>query len=51
VNVVTNLHVPKNVGKFLHDWGSDGFSRRAQLHSAKHKVACNETVFLSFYIF
>jgi hypothetical protein len=32
VNVVMNLWVPENVGKFLSSCGTGGFSRRAQLH-------------------
>jgi hypothetical protein len=32
VNMVMNLRVPKNVGKFLSNCTTGGFSRRAQLH-------------------
>jgi hypothetical protein len=32
VNMVINLWVPKNVGKFFSCCTSGGFSRRAQLH-------------------
>jgi hypothetical protein len=32
VNTVTNLRVPQNVGKFLSNCTTGGFSRRAQLH-------------------
>jgi hypothetical protein len=32
VNVVINLRVPLNVGKFLSDCTTGGFSRKAQLH-------------------
>jgi hypothetical protein len=32
VNMVMNLRVPKNTGKFLSSCTIGGFSRRAQLH-------------------
>jgi hypothetical protein len=32
VNTVMNLQVPENVGKFLSNCATGGFSRRAQLH-------------------
>jgi hypothetical protein len=32
VNMVLNLWVPENVGKFLSSCTNGGFSRRAQLH-------------------
>jgi hypothetical protein len=32
VNIVMNLLVPENVGKFLSRWPTDCFSRRPQLH-------------------
>jgi hypothetical protein len=32
VNMVINLRVPKNTGKFLSSYTIGGFSRRAQLH-------------------
>jgi hypothetical protein len=32
VNMVMNLQVPQNAGKFLSDCTIDDFSRRAQLH-------------------
>jgi hypothetical protein len=32
VNIVTNLRVPQNAGKFLSSCTTGGFSRRAQLY-------------------
>jgi hypothetical protein len=32
VNTVMNLRVPQNVGEFLNNCVTGGFSRRAQLH-------------------
>jgi hypothetical protein len=32
VNMVMNLWVPQNIGKFLGSCTTDSFSRRAQLH-------------------
>jgi hypothetical protein len=32
VNMVMNLRVPKNAGKFLSSFTTGGFSKRAQLH-------------------
>jgi hypothetical protein len=32
VNMVMNLRIPQNVGKFLSSCATDGFSTRAQLH-------------------
>jgi hypothetical protein len=32
LNMVMNLRVPQNVGKFLSSRTTGGFSRRAQLH-------------------
>jgi hypothetical protein len=36
VNMVINLRVPQNFGKFLSSCTADGFSRRAQLHGVSH---------------
>jgi hypothetical protein len=32
VNMVMNLRVPKNIGRFLINWATGGFSRWTQLH-------------------
>jgi hypothetical protein len=36
VNMVMNLRVPSNAGKFLSSCTTGGFSRRAQLHGVRH---------------
>jgi hypothetical protein len=39
-DMVMNLWVPSNVGKFLSGWATGGFLKRAQLHGVRQLARC-----------
>jgi hypothetical protein len=41
VNTVINVQVPSNVGEFLNNCTTGGFSRWAQLHEVSHIYVIN----------